>query len=96
MARKHAHNEREGRVALVRFDRGDNLNALSLQALRELVEAAESLGEDLETASVVLTGPNQAICAGLDLEDPELIRAMQSPLGKRRRLLGFGPRLCRA
>jgi enoyl-CoA hydratase len=96
MAWKHVHIEREGRVALVRFDRGDNLNALSLLALKELVEAAESLEEDLETTSVVLTGSNQAFCAGLGLKDSELIKAMQAPLGKRRKLLGFGPRLSRA
>ena len=32
----------DGRVAVVRFDRGDGINALSPQALRELTAAARS------------------------------------------------------
>ncbi|MBM3300935.1 MAG: enoyl-CoA hydratase/isomerase family protein, partial [Deltaproteobacteria bacterium] len=93
---KHVRIEREGRVAVVRFDRGDKLNALSLQALRELVEAAESLKDDLDTTAVVLTGSEHCFCAGLDLKDPELFEAMGAPLGKRRKLLSFGPKMCQA
>ncbi|MFO1168439.1 MAG: hypothetical protein U1E19_10050 [Rhodoblastus sp.] len=37
----------EGRIAVVRFDRGDNgLNALSAAAMRELRAAARSFGDD--------------------------------------------------
>jgi len=96
MGSKYVRIEREGRIAVVHFDRGDNLNAFSLQALRELVDAARTLEEDLETTAVVLTGSERAFSAGLDLKDPELIQAMGSPIGQRRRLLGYGPRMCQA
>ncbi len=36
----------EGRIAVVRFDRGDNINALSPEALRQLTDAARSFEED--------------------------------------------------
>ena len=32
----------EGRIAAVRFDRGDNINALSPEALRQLTDAARA------------------------------------------------------
>jgi hypothetical protein len=34
----------EGRIAVVRFDRGDGINALSPEALRQLTDAARSFG----------------------------------------------------
>jgi enoyl-CoA hydratase/carnithine racemase len=33
----------EGRIAVVRFDRGDGINALSPEALRQLTDAAPQL-----------------------------------------------------
>jgi enoyl-CoA hydratase len=52
----------EGRIAVVRFDRGDNINALSPEALRELTNAAHSFGDDSDTSVVVLTGgPKHAL-----------------------------------
>jgi hypothetical protein len=45
-----------GRIAVVRFDRGDGINALSPEALRQLTDAARSFEDDGETSVVVLTG----------------------------------------
>jgi hypothetical protein len=39
----------EGRIAVVRFDRGDGINALSPEALRQLTDAARSFEDDAET-----------------------------------------------
>ena len=61
----------EGRVAVVRFDRGDRLNALSQTAMRELRDAARSFEDDHATSAVVLTGTATAFSAGFDLKDPE-------------------------
>ena len=36
----------EGRIAVVRFDRGDGINALSPEALRQLTDAARSFEDD--------------------------------------------------
>ena len=41
----------EGRVAVVRFDRGDGINALSPEALRQLTDAARSFEDDGGTSN---------------------------------------------
>ncbi len=88
--------KREGKTALVQFDRKDDLNTLSVDLMRGLIEVARSFEDDLETTTVVLTGSAKAFSAGLDLRDPKILEAMQAPLGKRRNALAIGPTLCRA
>ena len=61
----------EGRIAIVRFDRGDGINALSPEALRQLTDAARSFEDDGETSVVVLTGGARSFSAGFDLKDSE-------------------------
>jgi enoyl-CoA hydratase/carnithine racemase len=87
--------ERSGRVAVVKFDRGDSLNALSVDLMHELIDVARSFRDDTETLAVVLTG-ERAFSAGMDLRDPKLIEGMRGPVGTRRRLLAAGPTMCRA
>ena len=63
--------QRQGRVATVTFDRGNALNALSIQAIEELTDVARNLEHDLEISAVVLTTPRGAgFSAGRDLADP--------------------------
>ncbi|MES1149866.1 MAG: enoyl-CoA hydratase-related protein, partial [Bradyrhizobium guangdongense] len=50
----------DGRIAVVRFDRGDGINALSPEALRQLTAAARSFEDDAATSVVVLAGSNDA------------------------------------
>ena len=38
--------ERRGRIAIVRLDRGDGRNPLSLEACRQLTRAARSFDDD--------------------------------------------------
>ncbi len=87
--------ERRGRVAIVRFDRGDGLNPMSARLVRELTAAAQGFAEDLETTSVVLAG-ERAFSAGRDLRDPEISARREQPLLARRRAAGMGFRLCKA
>jgi enoyl-CoA hydratase/carnithine racemase len=86
----------EGRIAVVRFDRGDGINALSPEALRQLTDAARSFEDDGETSVVVLTGAAKAFTAGFDLKDPEGRARQTMDLGALRRHLKLGPRLTRA
>ena len=88
--------ERRGRVAVVRLDRGDGMNPLSLQALRELTEVAQSFATDLETTAIVLTGAGKGFSAGRDLRDPQMDERVRLPMIQRRHLSGAGARLCRA
>jgi hypothetical protein len=86
----------DGRIAAVRFDRGDGINALSPDALRELTAAAHSFEDDGATSVVVLTGSAKAFSAGFDLKDPEGRSRRNMNLGTLRRHLKLGPRLTRS
>jgi enoyl-CoA hydratase/carnithine racemase len=69
MAWSYVTIERQGPVAVVRFDRKENLNAFNQQLVRELTEVARTFHDDLETHYVVLAGPAEAFSAGADLKD---------------------------
>jgi enoyl-CoA hydratase len=86
----------EGRIAVVRFDRGDGINALSPEALRQLTDAARSFEDDGDTSVVVLTGNANAFSAGFDLKDAEGRSRKTMDIGSLRRHLKLGPRLSRA
>jgi enoyl-CoA hydratase len=86
----------EGRIAIVRFDRGDGINALSPEAMRQLTNAARSFEDDASTSVVVLTGGKDAFTAGFDLKDPEGRSRRTMDLGALRRHLKLGPRMTRA
>lgn len=60
--------EREGAVAVVRFDRPDKLNALTLAMYEELAAAFAEVRDDEAIAAAVLTGSgDHAFCVGADL-----------------------------
>ncbi|HEU5094179.1 MAG TPA: enoyl-CoA hydratase/isomerase family protein [Reyranella sp.] len=86
----------QGRIAVVRFDRGDNINALSQQAMRELKDVPRDFEDDLETSVVILTGSAKAFSAGFDLKDAEAWQAKPLPIGERLHRQRLGPRLCKA
>ncbi|MBV9530889.1 MAG: enoyl-CoA hydratase/isomerase family protein [Bradyrhizobium sp.] len=83
----------DGRIAVVRFDRSDGINALSPEALRQLTAAARSFEDDATTTVVVLTGSAKAFSAGFDLKDEEGRSRRSMDLGTLRRHLRLGPRL---
>jgi enoyl-CoA hydratase/carnithine racemase len=86
----------EGRIAVVHFDRGDGINALSPEALRQLTDAARGFEDDGGTSVVVLTGSAKAFSAGFDLKDAEGRSRSAMDIGSLRRHLKLGPRLSRA
>ena len=86
----------DGRIAVVRFDRGDGTNALSPEAMRQLTNAARSFEDDSETSVVVLTGGAKSFTAGFDLKDPEGRSRKSMDLGTLRRHIKLGPRMTRA
>src|SRR5260370_35299273 len=73
----------QGRIAVVRFDRGDNINALSRQAMRELRDVPRDFEDDLATAVGILTGSAKAFSAGCCLTDPESGDRRKLPPGGR-------------
>lgn len=86
----------QGRIAVVRFDRGDNINALSHQAMRELRDVPRDFEDDLETTVVILTGAAKAFSAGFDLKDPESRARDGLPIGERLQRQRLGPKMCKA
>ncbi len=88
--------EKSGRVAVVRFDRKDGVNALSLRAMRELTEAAEWMRADHDIYAVALVGSDKGFSAGRDLKDPEMDPRRDGPLLNCRWAAGAGARLCKA
>jgi enoyl-CoA hydratase len=86
----------QGRIAVVRFDRGDNVNAFSQQAMRELRDTPRDFEDDLETSVVILTGSAKAFSAGFDLKDPEGRQRDSISIGERVHRQRLGPKMSRA
>ena len=61
--------EKEAGVALVRLNRAEAMNALSLALRRALARAFREIAEDDAIGAVILTGSGRAFCAGLDLKE---------------------------
>jgi enoyl-CoA hydratase len=85
-----------GRIAIVRFDRGDKANALSVEALRQLTEAARAFHARPEISAVVLAGRADNFTLGADLKDPARASQKDDGLSQRRLSLRAGPEMCEA
>ena len=88
--------EKHPGYAIVTIDRGDGINALSRQLMRELVSAAESFVDDLNSTAIILRGTDTAFSSGADLKDPEGNTKQDGRLIERRHALKIGPDMCRA
>ena len=55
-------------VGLIRLNRPDDGNAITLEMAREMLEVAGRCEEDPEIRAVVLTGSGKMFCAGGDLK----------------------------
>jgi enoyl-CoA hydratase/carnithine racemase len=93
--------EQQGRIAIVRFDRGDlnssdKANALSAEALRQLTEAARGFHARPDISAVILTGRPGVFTMGADLKDPERAAMRAQGLAERRISLRLGPEMCEA
>ncbi|WOH75617.1 enoyl-CoA hydratase/isomerase family protein [Bradyrhizobium sp. NDS-1] len=84
-----------GRVAVVRFDRGDRINALSDDATRELTRVAQCFEDDAETSVVILTG-GKSFSAGADMKAGGARSPTSTDVAALRRQFRIGPRLTRA
>ncbi|HEX7661022.1 MAG TPA: enoyl-CoA hydratase [Pseudonocardiaceae bacterium] len=57
------------RVALITLNRPEALNALNLQAMREITAVATELDHDPAIGAIVLTGSEKAFAAGADIKE---------------------------
>jgi enoyl-CoA hydratase len=60
-------------VRLLRLNRPERLNAMSVELCLDLRAALEEVGRDNGCSVVVLTGAGRAFCSGLDLKDHGVI-----------------------
>jgi trans-feruloyl-CoA hydratase/vanillin synthase len=61
--------ERDGKVAIVIFNRPQKRNAMNPRLHFDMVEVLEDLRDDKSINVVVFTGAGQAFCAGMDLKE---------------------------
>lgn len=59
--------EHVGQVALVSFNRPENLNAFNAALRRDMLQAVQAVNADTDIRAVVLTGTGRAFSAGADL-----------------------------
>jgi enoyl-CoA hydratase len=59
--------EKENRVATIRLNRPDALNALNPELITELAAAVAEVGADVPIKALVIRGEGRAFCAGADL-----------------------------
>ncbi|KQT88308.1 enoyl-CoA hydratase [Aurantimonas sp. Leaf443] len=73
--------EREGRVAVLRLNRPEALNALNAAVMAEIVARTARLDADPEIGAILLTGSQKAFAAGADIKEMENAAAMDLILG---------------
>lgn len=94
MADSYITVDTQGRIATVRFDRGDRANALSVEALLQLTEVARSFHANPAISAVILTGNARNFSLGADLKDPARASQQDKGLSVRRIGLRAGPDMC--
>lgn len=68
-AYEHVEVHREGRVGVVRLNRPQALNALSLALVSEAVRALQAFDADPAVGAMVLTGDERSFAAGADIKE---------------------------
>lgn len=96
MSYKYVTVTREGRIATVRFDRGNDVNPLSIDAMKELTDVAHSFEGDTETSAIILTGNGKNFTVGFDLKDPAVKARIDAGVMERREMLKVGPKMSKA
>lgn len=63
----------DGPVATIRLNRPDRMNALTQVLENELRAAVEAADADPAVRAIILTGEGRAFCAGMDMEELEVL-----------------------
>jgi len=87
--------ERRDHIAIVRLNRPEKLNVLSIELRKELENVVDEFQDDTDARVVILTGAGDNFSAGIDLKDPKRDALAQEPLLVQQRLYQQGQRLIR-
>jgi enoyl-CoA hydratase len=82
--------ETQGRVAVVRLNRPQALNALCDQLMEELGQALRGFDDDPAIAAIVVTGSEKAFAAGADIKEMQGAPTGRVPGRLHRQALGSG------
>jgi enoyl-CoA hydratase/carnithine racemase len=85
----------DGALAIVTINRPEQKNAMSLDVLDKLCEVAANFQKRSDVSAVILTGAAGCFSAGVDLSDPRMAEVLTAPLAEKRKLMEYGPRMCR-
>ena len=73
--------EKQGHVAVIRLNRPDRMNAISVEMLTALGVRLAEYDRDTDVRAIVLTGEGRGFCSGLDLKDTAAGRGIGGALG---------------
>lgn len=96
MSYKNIIVDRRVNVALVTLNRPENLNALSVDLMEEIIKVTDEFRDDVETRAVVFTGAGKNFSAGMDLKDPKRADLAKQSLLARQRQFDIGPRMIKS
>src|SRR5260370_9260103 len=90
MAASSVRAQRDGRIAVVRIDAGDERNLMSRQVMTDMPAAARGVEDDATTSAIVLTGTSRVFTLGFDLSGA----AAELPISERPVLQALGTSSC--
>ena len=77
--------DKQGDIAVLRFNREAALNALTMELARGIADGLSELDRRDDVAGIVLTGTgDRAFCAGVDLREARAVKYMRSSIGSAR------------
>lgn len=88
--------EQRNRLAIVRMNRPERRNAMSVDFMLELTRCAQDIAADASIDAVILTGGPAWFSAGADLKDDKRWEALGKSLTEARDIAGVGYRMARA
>jgi enoyl-CoA hydratase len=83
-------------VAVVRLNRPEKRNAMSLEMMAELIEVAQLMSKDTSIHAVVLAASGDNFSAGVDMSPGEILQGTTDTLLERRQQARIGSDLCGA
>ena len=86
----------QGSVAIIKINRPEKKNAMSIAILEALLKAANDFSLRTDIHAIVITGTKKFFTAGMDLGDPAFLDLASAGLSEKRMAMNLAPKVCRA